>query len=110
MIHIRSKLLLFTLMIRSAAYNKYDVNLIKLQFLEESKNNIEDAQNKYINKRINEIENIIEYINLNGNELEKKEMQILLGDSSLIDNSNSLDELNNLYGKLAELFKQDLMI
>ena len=99
--HIRSKLLLFTLMIKSAADNKFDVNLIKLQFLEESKNNIEDAQNKYINKRINEIENIIEYINLNGNELEKKEMQILLGDSSLIDNSNSLDELNNLYGKLA---------
>lgn len=101
-VHIRNKLMIYLMRLDASIKDKYDINKIKLKFLNECLNIVADDREKYNMDWLKEIRGIINNIKLHGNDDEKSRLKEILKNVNYVDEHNIGPSLlllfKNLYG------------
>ena len=101
-VHIRNKLMIYLMRLDVSIKDKYDINKIKLKFLNDCLNIVADDREKYNIDWLREIRGIINNIKLYGNDVEKNRLKEILKNVKYVDKHNIWPSLlllfRNLYG------------
>lgn len=115
-VHIRNKLMIYLMRLDVSIKDKYDINNIKLKFLNDCLNIVADDREKYNMDWLKEIRGIINNIKLHGNDDEKSRLKEILKNVKYVDEHNIWPSLLHLFKDLyglnldIESRKSDLII
>ena len=115
-VHIRNKLMIYLMRLDVSIKDKYDINKIKLKFLNDCLNIVADDREKYNMDWLKEIRGIINNIKLHGNDDEKSRLKEIFQNVKYVDERNIWPSLlllfKDLYGLNLDIEsrKSDLII
>ena len=115
-VHIRNKLMIYLMRLDVSIKDKYDINKIKLKFLNDCLNIVADDREKYNMDWLKEIRGIINNIKIHGNDDEKSRLKEILKNVKYVDERNIWPSLlplfRDLYGLNLDIEsrKSDLII